>query len=46
MKNMNETKGIFLRMPLSLLKKIEEKAEKEDRTRQNWILKVLKEKVR
>lgn len=40
-----DTKGIFIRVDKDLLKKIEAQAEKEKRTRQNWILKVLSEKV-
>ena len=40
------TKGIFIRVPYDLLKRIEAKAKSEQRTRQNWILKVLKERVR
>lgn len=41
-----KTKGVFLRIPISLLKRIEAQAEKEHRNRQNWILKILDEKVR
>lgn len=39
------TKQILLRVPLSLHRKIEEKAKKEGRTRQNLILRILKERI-
>ena len=45
MKAKEKTKGVFLRFPISLLNKLEAKAEKESRTRQNLIIKLLNEKV-